>query len=144
MHDACMHAACSFSNPMSHRDLLTCSDARGLTRCHLDFVSDLCHFFRQRVLHQPGGVQPLDAGTVRGHCNERCLPGHDPDGNSDGFPTPTVICGDAEGSSQFSTERISSRPMATHPQVGLPAVTWRKIPATRPGIRWGFTAMLTA
>ena len=78
------------------------------------------------------------------HCNERCLPGHDPDGTSDGFPMPMVISGDAEGSSQFSTERISSRPMATHPQVGLPSVTWRKIPATRPGMRCGFTAMLTA
>ena len=44
------------------------------------------------------------------------LPGHDPDETSDGFPTPMVISGDAEGSSQFSTERISSRPMATHPQ----------------------------
>ena len=63
---------------------------------------------------------------------------------NEGLPTPMVIRGDADGSSQFSTARISSRPIATHPQVGLPSVTWRKIPDTRPGMRCGFTAMLTA
>src|ERR1700687_4777353 len=38
--------ACSFSNPVSHRDLLTCDDASCLTRCHRAFVSNSCHFFR--------------------------------------------------------------------------------------------------
>ncbi len=63
---------------------------------------------------------------------------------SPGLPTPIVIRGFCAGSSQVSTERISSRPIATHPHVGLPSVTCRKIPDTLPGIRCGFTAMLTA
>ena len=37
---------CSFSNPMSRRDLLTCDDASCLARCHRAFVSNSCHFFR--------------------------------------------------------------------------------------------------
>ena len=59
-------------------------------------------------------------------------PGHDVDAASDRVPTPMVIRGEAEGSSQFNTERISSRPMATHPQAGLPSVTWRKSPTPVP------------
>jgi hypothetical protein len=37
---------CSFSDPVSHRDLLTCDGASCLTRCHRAFVSNSCHFFR--------------------------------------------------------------------------------------------------
>src|SRR5260370_2671369 len=40
------HLPCSFSNPASRRDLLTCDDASCLTRCHRAFVSNSCHFFR--------------------------------------------------------------------------------------------------
>ena len=31
---------------MSYGDLLTCSDAQYLTRCHLGSFSNRCHFFR--------------------------------------------------------------------------------------------------
>ena len=37
---------CSFSNPVSRRDLLTCDDGSCLMRCHRAFVSNSCHFFR--------------------------------------------------------------------------------------------------
>ena len=42
----CARGTRSFSNRVSHRDGLTCSDAVCLTRCHLASVSDSCHFFR--------------------------------------------------------------------------------------------------
>src|SRR6202165_2433442 len=41
-----IYIVCSFSNPVSHRDLLSCDDASCLTRCHRAFVSNSCHFFR--------------------------------------------------------------------------------------------------
>src|SRR5258705_12528494 len=37
---------CSFSNPVSHRSVLTSDDAGRLTRCHQAPVSNSCHFFR--------------------------------------------------------------------------------------------------
>jgi hypothetical protein len=37
---------CSFSNPVSHRGLLTCDDASRLARCHRALVSNSCHFLR--------------------------------------------------------------------------------------------------
>jgi len=37
---------CSFSNRVSSDDPVTCTNVRCLTRCHLVFVSNLCHFFR--------------------------------------------------------------------------------------------------
>jgi len=43
------HRVCSFSNPVSRCDLLTCDDASCLTRCHRVFVSNSCHFFRTRL-----------------------------------------------------------------------------------------------
>jgi hypothetical protein len=72
------------------------------------------------------------------------LPGHDPDGTSAGFPTPMLICGDAEGSSQGQDRAHLVAADGHTSRVGLPSVTWTKIPATRPGIRCGFTAMFTA
>ena len=44
-HQRHQRSSCSFSNPVSHRDLLTCDDASRLTRCHRAFVSNSCHFF---------------------------------------------------------------------------------------------------
>ena len=77
-------------------------------------------------------ITRLAARRSRRRCGQRW--GTDADGDSWGGGRVKPV----------QHERISSRPMATHPQVGLPSVTWRKIPDTRPGMRCGFTAMLTA
>jgi hypothetical protein len=37
---------CRFSSRVPYGDSLTCGDAWCLTRCHLRFVSNLCHFSR--------------------------------------------------------------------------------------------------
>ena len=57
---------------------------------------------------------------------------------------PTTMTGLRSGSSQVSTSRIVACGMAMHPAVTYPLVTCRKMPDTFPGIRCGFTAMLTA
>ena len=81
------------------------------------------------------GISPADLTRTRGY---------DPVGTNDGLPTPMVMRGAAARSSHVSIDRISSSPIATHPHVGLPLVTCRKIPDTFPGMRCGLTAMLTA
>ena len=46
-----IYKLCSFSNPVSFRDLLTCDNASCLTRCHRAFVSNSCHFFQKTAIH---------------------------------------------------------------------------------------------
>jgi hypothetical protein len=63
---------CRFAIYVSSGDRVTCGDARCLTRCHLAFVSNLCHFSatvsRSRIfagrLHGPGLADPVHFVTV--------------------------------------------------------------------------------
>src|ERR1700692_2118309 len=55
---------CRFPDFVSSRGLLTCDDARCLSRCHRAFVSSSCHFFGT-PLSVPWLSNPRESATVQ-------------------------------------------------------------------------------
>lgn len=121
------YTGCSFSNPVSHRSLLTCDDAGGLTRCHRVLVSNSCHFFGTPL------PIPLATSNRRGpRTTRRKIPSRDSYPRGSATHSPALVGDERPSSTVHLVSPIVDNLSFIHERVSfLNACRARRAPSVR-------------